>query len=104
MGMQDDQPTNTPPRSLVDPDEYPRNPESINGTHTPQQLFSPKARSRISDTLLEPPPARNSYKSPSHIEEIDEQDDANSNVQVGMRSELGDMPIVSENPFVFLAY
>ena len=98
MGMRDDQPNNTPPRSMADPDEYQSKAESINnGTRTPQQLFSPAPRSRISDTLLDPPLARNGLKAPSHIEEVDERDDVNSNVQVGTRSELGEMPVVSSN-------
>lgn len=97
MGMEDDRPNNSPPRSLADAEEYSRNPGSVNGTRTPQQLFSPKPQSRISDTLLEPP-NKNGFKAPSHIGEVDDRDDVNSNIQVGMRSELGDMPVVSVNP------
>lgn len=83
---------------MADPDEYQSKVESIdNGTRTPQQLFSPAPRSRISDTLLDPPLSRNGLKAPSHIEEVDERDDVNSNVQVGTRSELGEMPVVSSN-------
>lgn len=103
MGMQDDRPNNTPPRSMADPDEYPSKAGSINnGTRTPQQLFSPAPRSRISDILLDPPLSRNGLKAPSHIEEVDERDDVNSNVQDGTRSELGEMPVVSSYASSFI--
>ncbi|KJA20070.1 hypothetical protein HYPSUDRAFT_838373 [Hypholoma sublateritium FD-334 SS-4] len=99
MGMQDDRPNNTPPRSMADPDEYASKAGSINsGTRTPQQLFSPAPRSKISDILLDPPLSRNGLKAPSHIEEVDERDDVNSNVQVGTRSELGEMPVREPGP------
>lgn len=92
-------PYNTPPRSLVDPGEY-RKSGSIhngNGRHTPQ-IYSPAPRSKASDTLINPGGGLFSpqtvVKANEHVELDNE--DADSNVQEGMRSELGE-PIVSLN-------
>ncbi|KAF8176804.1 hypothetical protein BJ912DRAFT_1133217 [Pholiota molesta] len=96
--MADDTPDNTPPRSIADPDEYPRKPESVrNGSRTPQ-VFSPTPRSRINESLLELPPQGNGSRAPSHVGEIYEGDDAHSNIQVGERSEMGDMPVREPGP------
>ncbi|KAF9482263.1 hypothetical protein BDN70DRAFT_829667 [Pholiota conissans] len=97
-GMASDTPDNTPPRSMADPDEYPRKAESIrNGTRSPQ-LFSPTPRSAISGSLLELPLHANGSKAPSHVEDLHEGEDAHSDVQVGERSELGDIPAREPGP------
>lgn len=94
---QGEEPDNTPPRSLVDPDEFER-PESIrNGARSPP-IYSPVPRSKASDTLLNPGMAgmfspRKDFKDNGFVEEI-HGDDVNSNVQDGVRSELGEMKSV----------
>ncbi|KDR75025.1 hypothetical protein GALMADRAFT_268571 [Galerina marginata CBS 339.88] len=92
MAREGDEPDNSPPRSMADPDEY-RKPESIhNGRHTPQ-IYSPAPRSKASDTLINPGAGiyspRNGVKAINHVEEVDNED-ADSNIQEGIRSELGE--------------
>ncbi|KAF8902938.1 hypothetical protein CPB84DRAFT_1836052 [Gymnopilus junonius] len=96
------EPDNIPPRSAVDPDEY-RKAEFMyngNGQHTPAQLFSPAPRSKASDTLIDPgaglfSPQQTIVKTNGHVELDNE--DADSNVQEGIRSELGE-PIHEPGP------
>jgi hypothetical protein len=94
---QGEEPDNTPPRSMVDPDEYER-PESIrNGA----QMYSPVPKSKASDTLLNTGMAgvfspKKDFKANSFVEEVNG-DDVNSNAQDGVRSELGEMKAVRCN-------
>lgn len=96
MQRSGEEPDNTPPRSMADPDDFPRKPESIRGgsragsnigARTPQPIYSPAPRSRVSNNQLLEPPFQ-------HDQPVDV-DDAQSNVQDGVRSELGEMPLVS---------
>jgi len=96
MAREGDEPDNSPPRSMADPDEYRSKAESIrNGTRSPQ-IYSPAPRSKASETLLNPGgmfSPRNGVKSNKLIEEV-HGDDADSNVQDGVRSEIGEMVAV----------
>lgn len=94
---QGEEPDDTPPRSMADPDEYER-PESIrNGIRSPQ-VYSPVPRSKASDTLLNTGMAgmfspRKDFKTNGLVEEINGED-ASSNIQDGVRSELGEVKAV----------
>jgi hypothetical protein len=102
---QGEEPDNTPPRSLVDPDEYERPASIRNGARSPQ-IYSPLPRSKASDTLLNPAmagmfsPRKDSNA--NGIEEING-DDVNSNVQDGVRSEFGEMKAVRRNTHILQA-
>ncbi|KAF9527379.1 hypothetical protein CPB83DRAFT_768808 [Crepidotus variabilis] len=93
MYREGEEPDNTPPRSLADPDDYQGKAESVrSGGRTPQ-LYSPVPRSKASETLLNTGgmfSPRKDVKVNGLIQEVRD-DDADSNVQEGMRSELGEM-------------
>jgi len=95
MAKEGEEPDNTPPRSVADPDDYVKRAESVrNGTRSPQ-IYSPAPRSKVSDTILGAaggtPLFRNGeeLKSNGRHDNIYD-DDADSNVQEGVRSEMGD--------------
>ncbi|KAF9568244.1 hypothetical protein CPC08DRAFT_679876 [Agrocybe pediades] len=96
MGMARDgeEPDNTPPRSLADLEDYQKALSVTSSRHTPQQIYSPVPKSKASDTLLNPGAAlmspRNLMKSPPNVVHEVEDMDAQSNIQDGMRSELGE--------------
>jgi hypothetical protein len=96
MSREGDEPDNTPPRSMVDPNEYPSRPGSLlNGNGA---LYSPAPRSQKSDALLE----LNSHLSYTNrngngVQPPRQDDgDAASDIQEGVRSEAGDtiLPVV----------
>lgn len=94
---QGEEPDDTPPLSLVDPDEFERAKSIRNGARSPQ-IYSPAPRSKTSETLLNTGMAgmlspRKDFKIQDLVEEVNG-DDANSNVQDGIRSELGEMKAV----------
>ena len=87
--MSNDRPDDTPPRSIVDPNEYRYGDRSE--VRTPP-LLSP--RSKKSDILLQPDYQKQNG-SIIHGDDLINGEDADSNVQEGMRSELGEpLPIV----------
>ncbi|CAA7260570.1 unnamed protein product [Cyclocybe aegerita] len=51
MSREGEQPTNSPPRSMVDPDEYRRQPESVR-SRSARQVYSPSPRSKVSENTL----------------------------------------------------
>ena len=83
--------SNTPPRSLVDPNEFPRKPGSaLSGARS--QLYSPAPRSKASETLLNNGgmfSPRKEFKGADLIQEVVD-DDAESNVQEGVQTEIGE--------------
>ena len=99
MAKEGEEPDNTPPRSVADPDDYVTKAESVrNGTRSPQ-IYSPAPRSKVSDTILGAGGGtplfgnREEVKSNGHHNDIHD-DDADSNVQEGIRSEMGDAMLV----------
>ena len=90
----------SPPRSMIDHEEYrSRGDSARSGGQTPRVL-SPAPPSKGGGSLLN----GNGYlhfetKSNGHYE--DEHGDADSNVQEGMRSELGEIPVVRSLPLGF---
>lgn len=99
MAKEGEEPDNTPPRSVADPDDYVKRTESIrNDTRSPQ-IYSPAPRSKVSDTILGAGGGtplfgnREEVKSNGRHNDIYD-DDADSNVQEGIRSEMGDAMMV----------
>ncbi|KAF8160625.1 hypothetical protein B0H34DRAFT_857242 [Crassisporium funariophilum] len=90
------EPDNTPPRSVADANEYRGRAESTrNGARSPQ-IYSPAPKSKASETLINPNglvgmhSPRNGVKTNGHHDAQDG-DDVDSNVQEGVRSEVGEM-------------
>lgn len=97
MSREGDEPDNTPPRSLIDPNEIRSRSGSVrNGNGA---LYSPAPRSHNSDVLQELANSQlsytNRYGNGAHPDHNDD-GDVESNVQDGMRSEAGDtvLPVV----------
>jgi hypothetical protein len=101
MSREGDEPDNSPPRSMVDPAEYRSKSGSVrNGARSPP-IYSPAPRSKNSDALLDLANSPMSYTNrngaiavEAHVHHDDE--DADSNVQDGLRSEAGEtiLPVV----------
>ena len=104
--MHQAEPYQTPPRSVLELDGYAKPPSAVNGNgrQTPQ-AYSPAQRSKASDTLINPGfglfSPHSLVKTNGHIELDNE--DADSNVQEGMRSELGEPIVSSLNRFALAA-
>lgn len=101
MSREGDEPDNTPPRSMVDPNEYRSKAGSVRtGTRSPG-IYSPAPRSKNSDALLELANSPMSYTNRNganlQTNGHDDDGDADSNVQDGLRSEAGEtiLPMVS---------
>lgn len=84
MSKEEDAPTNSPPASLYGPPgvDYQKSPALSR-----VELLSPKTRSKLPDDYFE-----------EHHEGGVDGDDADSNVQVGERSEAGDLPTHEPGP------
>ncbi|KIM45431.1 hypothetical protein M413DRAFT_66595 [Hebeloma cylindrosporum] len=99
MAKEGEEPDNTPPRSVADPDDYVKNAESVRSP----QIYSPAPRSRASDTILGGAGGtplfgnREEVKSNGRHNDIYD-DDADSNVQEGVRSEMGDAILHEPGP------
>ena len=98
MAKQGEEPDNTPPRSVADPDDYVKNAESVrNDTRSPR-IYSPAPRSNASNAILgtagrTPPFGTREVEGNGRHDDIYD-NDADSNVQEGVRSEMGDaMPV-----------
>jgi hypothetical protein len=97
MSKEGDEPDNTPPRSLVDPSEYPRRAGSErNGNGA---LYSPAPRSQRSDALqdLANSPVTYTNRNGNGVQlPREDDDDVASDIQEGVRSEVGDtiLPVV----------
>lgn len=101
MSREGDEPDNTPPRSIVDPTEYrSRAGSAHNGNGA---LFSPAPRSQRSDGLLELANSPMSYtnRNGNGVHHSREEDDVASDVQEGVRSEVGEtiLPVVCHIPY-----
>lgn len=99
MSREGDEPDNSPPRSMVDPAEYRSKAGSQSGMRSPQPIYSPTPRSKNGDTLVglaSPPINYASRQVFQHDQGSIDGDDADSNVQDGLRSENGDtmLPVV----------
>ncbi|KAF8069975.1 hypothetical protein FPV67DRAFT_1485683, partial [Lyophyllum atratum] len=104
MSREGDEPDNTPPRSVVDPSEFRsragsprvRSPGVISG------VLSPAPRSKTSEALLDLANSPMSYTNRNGGKAIhnDDNDDADSNIQEGRRSEAGDtiLPVREPGP------
>jgi hypothetical protein len=95
MAKEGEEPDDTPPRSVADPDDYMNKAGSVrNGTRSPQ-IYSPAPRSNASNTILVAAggnpnfEAREKVRSNGRHDDIYDED-ADSNVQEGVRSEIGD--------------
>ncbi|KAG6861467.1 hypothetical protein C0995_016246 [Termitomyces sp. Mi166 len=97
MSREGDEPDNTPPRSLVDPDEF-RSKVSSPRARSPPQVQSPATRSRKSETLLDPSKSPLSYAKNNGGRAVPHDDDVDSNVQEGRTSEAGDTMIPAREP------
>ncbi|KAH0589652.1 hypothetical protein H2248_005382 [Termitomyces sp. 'cryptogamus'] len=89
MSREGDEPDNTPPRSLADADEF-RSKVGSPRARSPLQVPSPAARSRKSETLLNPVKSPMSYAKHQGSQVSLHDDDADSNAQEGRTSEAGD--------------
>lgn len=101
MSREGDEPDNTPPRSMVDPSEY-RSKAGSNRVRSPP-IHSPAPRSKTSEALLELANSPMSYTNRNGIHAApndDDDGDADSNIQDGLRSEAGEtiLPVVSNSP------
>ena len=98
MSREGDEPDTTAPRSLADTEDYQRLLENQSSPHSPQRIYSPAPRSQANHTLPDLPssPTRYTNGNNAHHDDING-DDADSNVQEGVRSEGGDtaLPLVS---------
>ncbi|KAG6856287.1 hypothetical protein H0H87_005770 [Tephrocybe sp. NHM501043] len=95
MSREGDEPDNTPPRSLVDPDEF-RSKTGSPRTRSPR-IQSPIARSKTGETLLDLANSPMSYRDGGEAIPHDD-DDADSNVQEGRTSEAGDTILPVREP------
>ncbi|KAG6829480.1 hypothetical protein H0H92_004361 [Tricholoma furcatifolium] len=93
MSREGDEPDNTPPRSLVDPDET-RSKLGSPRTRSPR-IHSPLARSKVND-LPSSPMSHASRNGGPPIPPHD--DDVDSNIQEGRTSEDGDEPLPVREP------
>ncbi|KAG6876929.1 hypothetical protein C0992_011333 [Termitomyces sp. T32_za158] len=96
MSREGDEPDNTPPRSLVDPEEF-RSKVGSPRVHSPS-IHSPAARSKRSETLLDALKSPKSYTKQNGSQVVPHDDDADSNVQEGRTSEAGDTMIPAREP------
>lgn len=109
MHREGEEPDYTPPRSMVDPDEFSNRSkaESVRSGVRSPVIHSPAPRSKASETLLNNGgmfSPRKDAKTNGFIQELRD-DDLDSNVQEGMRSELGEMMTVSSKWYpLFLSY
>jgi len=99
MAKEGEEPDNTPPRSVADPNDYIKRAESVrNDTRSPR-IYSPAPRSNTSNTILRAAGGtplfgmREEVKSNGRHNDVYD-DDADSNVQEGVRSEMGDALLV----------
>lgn len=105
MEKEGEEPDNTPPRSLADPDDYVNKAESV---RTGTRIYSPAPRSKVSDTILGAgggtPLFGNREEVRSNGRHNDNHDDdVDSNVQEGVRSEMGDAMVISSDcPSIFV--
>lgn len=100
MSSPGEEPDDTPPRSLADTDEFASRAGSVRSDTRSPRIHSPVPRSKASETLLNTAgmfSPRKDVKPSGLIQEIRDDDDADSNVQEGMRSELGEMMPVRSN-------
>lgn len=101
MAKAGEEPDNTPPRSVADPNEFRSRAESTRGGARSPQVYSPAPKSKASDTLINPNGFGGGYiqrtgskVNAGHNDEV-VGDDMDSNIQVGERSEVGEIiPIV----------
>ncbi|KAG6865522.1 hypothetical protein C0991_001843 [Blastosporella zonata] len=102
MSREGDEPDNTPPRSLVDPDEF-RSKAGSPRTRSPR-IQSPVARSKNNESLLDHVNPPISYTNRNGGQVIPHDDDADSNVQEGRTSEAGEsaLPLVGNLPVTTL--
>ena len=104
MTSEDGRP-DSPPASMMDHEEYrSRGGSARSGGQTPRVL-SPAPPSKGGGSAFN----GNGYlhfetKSNGHFEEDIHGDDADSNVQEGMRSELGEIPVVRPLPLVLVPF
>ena len=92
--MAGEEPDNAPPRSVADASEFRSRAESAR-SRSPQ-IYSPAPKSKASATLIGPPGFENAYpqKTGSKVNVVPDDiaaDDVDSNVQDGVRSEVGEM-------------
>jgi hypothetical protein len=98
MSREGDEPDTTAPRSLADSEDYQRLLGNQNSPHSPQRIYSPAPRSQANHTLPDLPSSPTRYTNGNNVNHDDiNGDDADSNVQEGVRSEGGDtaLPLVS---------
>ncbi|KAG6885164.1 hypothetical protein C0993_005404 [Termitomyces sp. T159_Od127] len=96
MSREGDEPDNTPPRSVADPDEF-RSKVGSPRARSPQ-VQSPAARSKKSETLFDPVKSPMSRTKQKGSQVAPHDDDADSNVQEGRTSEAGDTMILAREP------
>jgi hypothetical protein len=108
MAMAGEEPDNAPPRSVTDASEFRNRAESARSQSPP--IYSPAPKSKASATLIGPngfgtsQPQRNGSKVNAGRDDV-AGDDVDSNVQEGVRSEVGEIiPLVRLNLLPFSLY
>jgi hypothetical protein len=94
---------NAPPRSVADPNEFRSRAESVRSGARSPQIYSPSPKSKAGGTLVTPDDFGKAYSgSKVNAGRDDIGEDVDSNVQEGVRSEVGEMIPVVRLQSIFL--